>query len=112
MSFVSLGRGITVDLIFQRRASAEYHATLRHYDRIAPRLRDRFVAAVDAAVRRILADPTSHAAVLSRFQRVRVNGFPCALFFCLLSDNSVGLVAVSHTSRRPGYWRHRRFGSE
>lgn len=101
-----------MELIFQRRSIVEYHAALRHYDGVSTRLGDRFVTAMDAAVERILADPTSHAVVLGQFRRVRVKGFPYALFFCALSDSKVGVIAVAHTSRRPGYWRHRRFESK
>lgn len=101
-----------MNLIFQRRAIVEYQAALRHYDRISSRLGDRFVAALDAATRRILSDPTSHAVALGRFRRVRVKSFPYAVFFCVLSNENVGVIAVAHTSRRPGYWRHRRFGFE
>ena len=101
-----------MNLIFQRRAIVEYHSALRHYDRISSRLGDRFVVAVDAAARRILSDPTSHAAALGPFRRVRVKSFPYAVFFRVLSNENVGVIAVAHTSRRPGYWRHRRFGIE
>jgi len=39
---------------------------------------------------------------------VRVNRFPYLLIFGEQSPNVVMVVAVAHTSRRPGYWRHRR----
>ena len=100
-----------MDLIFQRRAIREYQWALRHYDQISSDLGSRFVAAVDDAVRRILADPTSLPVELGPFRRIRVTKFPFALFFCVISKNVVGLVAVAHTSRRPHYWRYRRFNS-
>ena len=46
-----------MELNFQRRAILEYREALRHYDQIALRLGDRFVAAMDVAIARILADP-------------------------------------------------------
>ena len=100
-----------MELNFQRRAILEYREALRHYDQISLRLGDRFVAAMDVAMTRILADPTSHPMELGTFRRIRVKQFPYALFFQVMADDTVGVVAVSHTSRRPGYWRHRRFGS-
>ena len=56
---------------------------------------------MDAAARRILSDPMSHAVALGQFRQVRVKSFPYALFFCVLSNENVGVIAVAHTSRRP-----------
>ena len=100
-----------MQLRFQRRAIREYQAALRHYDQISPHLGDRFVAAMDEAGKRILSDPTSHPVERGVFRRVRVRKFPYVMFFCVLSNDIVGVVAVAHTSRRPGYWRRRRFDS-
>jgi len=99
-----------MELIFHRRAILEYREALRHYDQISFQLGDRFVAAMDSAVARILADPTSHPLELGSFRCVRLKQFPYALFFQVIADNTVGVISVAHTSRRPGYWRHRRFG--
>lgn len=101
-----------MNVIFQRRAIREYHAAIRRYDRISARLGDRFVSAMDVAVRRIAADPTSLAQVLGPFRQIRIKGFPYALFFSLLDVETVGVIAIAHTSRRPGYWRQRRFDTK
>ena len=100
-----------MQLRFQRRAIREYQAALSQYDQISSHLGDRFVAAMDEARKRILSDPTSHPVEPAAFRRVRVRKFPYVQFFCMLSEDIVGVVAVAHTSRRPGYWRRRRFDS-
>ena len=58
--------------------------------------------------RRIVADPDSLPQVWGGFRRIRVRRFPYVLFFKRLDAQTVGVYAVAHTSRRPGYWRRRR----
>ena len=98
-----------MEILFHRQATREYPAALRRYDRITSRLGDRFVAAVSTAVGKILVNPNSPPVELGPFRRVRLRKFPYALFFAIISADTIGVVAVAHTSRRAGYWRRRRF---
>lgn len=40
------------------------------------------------------------------FRRLKVRGFPHVVAYRVRADD-VNVVAVAHTSRRPGYWQHR-----
>lgn len=93
---------------FHRLATEEYRAVHNSYSSRNAKVGERFVTAVDTAVRRIIADPTSHAIEIREIRRVRVSRFPYQLFFELLRDDLAQIVAVAHTSRRPRYWRRRK----
>jgi toxin ParE1/3/4 len=97
-----------VDVRFQNSAAREYLSARRHYSRIDPKLADRFRSAVDTAVSRIMTDPDSLPQTANGFRGIRVKRFPYILFFKVLEAKSIGIYAVAHTSRRPGYWRRRR----
>ena len=84
----------------------------RHDSSIDPNLADRFRSAVDVVLARIVADPDSWPQVGGGFRRIRVRRFPHVLFFKRLDPQTVGVSAVAHTSRRPGYWRRRRFDDD
>jgi plasmid stabilization system protein ParE len=101
-----------VDVRFQQSAVREYQIARRYYSHIDPNLADRFRSAVDAVVTRILENPDSLPLADRGFRRGRVKKFPYVLFFKVLGVETVGVYAVAHTSRRPGYWRRRRFDKE
>ena len=101
-----------MDVRFQNVAVREYQSARRRYSCIDPNLSARFRSAVDVVLARIAADPDSLPQVGGGFRRVRVQRFPYVIFFKLLDPQTVGVYAVAHTSRRPGYWRRRRFDEE
>ena len=73
-----------------------------------------FVAAVEAAFRRVETDPQTLPSTenpwpsLGRdIRRCPVVKFPFQVIFEIQSDELV-VLAVAHGSRRPGYWRRRK----
>jgi plasmid stabilization system protein ParE len=66
----------------------------------------RFAAAVDAALDRILANPTQFASADGVHRECPVKKFPFRVVYRLVDDR-VLVVAIAHAKRRPGYWRHR-----
>lgn len=78
---------------------------MRWYEERRPGLGSEFVGAVDDLLARIGDRPHQFPVWLSnaRFRRALVNRFPFSLFFHVVDEVPV-VVAVAHTSRRPGYW--------
>lgn len=78
---------------------------MRWYEDQRPGLGVEFLGAVGAALVRVGATPEEFATWSNnrRFRRALVSRFPYALFFQIVDDEAV-VVAVAHTSRRPGYW--------
>jgi plasmid stabilization system protein ParE len=67
----------------------------------------RFADAVDAALQAILADPYRWPKEDDQIRSIRVKRFPYVIYFDIVDDSTALLLAVAHTSRRPGYWKRR-----
>ncbi|HEV3024435.1 MAG TPA: type II toxin-antitoxin system RelE/ParE family toxin [Pirellulales bacterium] len=90
-------------------AADEIRRAKRWYAERSAKAKDRFVAELDAAMERVVAEPERWPAYLHKTQRCRLRDFP---YMNMVVYRVVGpliqVVAVAHTSRRPGYWRKRR----
>jgi len=98
-----------LQVVFHRLAADEYSSARKWYAERSHVADAHFRDAVDAAVERVT---TCHEALprIGRLYRwVRVRGFPYILITRAQSAEKVMIVAVAHTSRRPGYWRQRRW---
>ena len=73
----------------------------------AERLTNLFVATVEEIARHPLAYPPAEAWRHStNVRRARLAGFPIIIVF-QVRDDEIYVIAVAHTSRRPGYWSAR-----
>jgi plasmid stabilization system protein ParE len=95
------------EVYFQRLAAGEYRSTRKWYAARSPRAAERFRLAVGAAVERIAGAGDSLPVLEGDYRWVRVKRFPYLLIFRRRVDGNFLVVAVAHTSRRPGYWRGR-----
>ena len=86
----------------------EYRSAHDWYAARSVEVAERFRGAVDRAVERIATQRDALARLGSAYRWVRVSRFPYVLIFRDQSPSTVMVVAVAHTSRRPGYWRRRR----
>ena len=68
---------------------------------------ERFRIAVDRAVARVEAEADALPFFSGPYRWVRVRRFPYLLICRRKSAEVIMIVAVAHTSRRPGYWRRR-----
>jgi plasmid stabilization system protein ParE len=95
-------------LLFHRLAAGEYRSARNWYRERSAEVAERFSIAVDHAVSRIAKDIDTLPVLTGQYRYVRVNRFPYILVFRLVDRDEVVVVAVAHTSRRPGYWRGRK----
>lgn len=93
---------------FHRLAVGEYRSARDWYWQRSEQAARQFVFAIDRAADRIAAGAESLPVLTGVFRYARVRGFPYVLVFRRIEADLVKIVAVSHTSRRPGYWRRRR----
>lgn len=70
-----------------------------------------FIEAVESAISEVLADPNRFASYMDGARGIRVKRYPFIIVYRALGA-TVQVIAVAHTSRRPGYWQHRRFEAE
>src|SRR5689334_231899 len=92
---------------FHRLADKEFEEAFKYYTQRSPDTAQRFKVAVNAAVNRIAGAPDSFPRSSGQNRWVRVQRFSYILVFRRRSPNEIVVVAVAHTSRRPGYWRRR-----
>ena len=97
-----------VRVVFHRLAAREYRCARDWYADRAAKAAENFRIAVDQAVSRISSDSEFLPKLGPVYRWVRVRRFPYVLIFRQRSRESVMVMAVAHTSRRPDYWRGRR----
>lgn len=91
---------------FHPEALEEYREAALYYTDREPSVALRFVEAVEDAIRRILEMPFAWRALDDEVRRCLTHRFPYGVLFTV-DDDYILIVAVMHTSREPGYWRHR-----
>jgi toxin ParE1/3/4 len=67
---------------------------------------DRFLDAVESAVRKIRETPNRFRQLENDLYQCRVTGFPYAIIYKLTKVELI-ILAVKHDRRRPDYWRTR-----
>ena len=91
---------------FHPDALAEYEAAALYYAERDPAVAQRFVAAVEDAIDRILDSPTRWRVLDEDVRRCLTRVFPYGVLYTI-EPEFVLVVAVMHCSREPGYWRRR-----
>jgi len=92
--------------IFHPEAQDEFREAAGFYERQAAGLGDDLIAEVNRAVEGILKYPEAGPVVRWGARRRLVLRFPYAVIYRMEPEQIV-VLAVMHTSRRPGYWQHR-----
>jgi toxin ParE1/3/4 len=90
---------------FNRGARVDFLDAVRHYVE-AGGPAARFVDAVEAAVARILDEPSRFRPLEAGIRTARVPDFPYSIIFTV-EETTVIILAVKHDRRNPDYWRHR-----
>jgi toxin ParE1/3/4 len=93
---------------FHSEASEEMQGAALYYEERQPGLGHALLDEIENARERIQTYPGIGAVHSSAgLRRYVLQRFPYAVFYLELPD-VIWIAAVAHTSRRPGYWRHRR----
>jgi plasmid stabilization system protein ParE len=92
---------------FHRLAAQEFRQARALYARRSRRAAIRFIQAIDAALQQIAEDPERWPLYHDWHRWVKTKKFPYLLVYRHAGQDSLTVVAVAHTSRRPGYWRRR-----
>ncbi|MFZ0278801.1 MAG: type II toxin-antitoxin system RelE/ParE family toxin [Candidatus Sulfotelmatobacter sp.] len=91
---------------FHHEATVEYDAAFDWYLERSPDAALRFDAEVERALAQIITAPQRWAAGPHSTRRFLLRQFPFTLVYRERALK-VQIVAVAHTSRKPGYWRAR-----
>ena len=87
-------------------ADAEVNEAAKYYEEREPGLGLLFLAAVEEAVEKVLANPEAFQLVGDEIRRKIIGRFPYSLLYVIEPDR-IRVIAVAHQKRRPGYWNHR-----
>lgn len=88
-------------------AAAEYNAAFDWYLERSPDAALKFDTEVERAFQQILRAPQRWAAGSHATRRFLLRQFPFVLIYRERPSASIQVVAVAHTSRKPGYWTTR-----
>ncbi len=88
---------------FDKGALQELDQAADYYERQSLGLGARFIDRVSEAVDIITAYPQLFAMANGPYRCKLVRGFPYALYY-REKDDTVIILAVAHTSRKPGFW--------
>jgi toxin ParE1/3/4 len=99
--------GLSVELRFHPEALAELRKSADFYVARSSNASHQFAEKVDLALVAILAEPRRFLAIGSHERARTVEGFPFQVIYRILGE-VIFVVAIAHTSRRPGYWKRRR----
>ncbi len=92
---------------FHNEALAEYHNSAAYSENMFG-LGEEFVQAVEHAIAAISSDPKRYKPAGENLHDFRMERFPYHLFYLHVSGSEIiTILAVAHTSRRPGYWKSR-----
>jgi toxin ParE1/3/4 len=100
-----------VSLRIVGEAENELREAMLYYEKRQQGLGARFLGRVLQTLVSIRRDPQRFPLYEGRhlarpFRRARISRFPYVVVFDLRPDEIV-VIAVAHTSRKPGYWRNR-----
>jgi plasmid stabilization system protein ParE len=96
-----------VQIKFYREATDELEEALNWYAARSPNARSKFSAGVKQSIASIIKTPHRYLKLSHSHRACRVIGFPYQVIYRVAGDIVI-VVAIAHTSRRPGYWKRRR----
>lgn len=91
-----------------KEASEEVRAATEWYLIRSVEAAEGFLTAFDEALNRVLSNPQMWPAYLFDTRGLQLHRYPYVLVY-LIGEQEIDILAVAHTSRRPGYWKDRRF---
>lgn len=95
-----------MNVIFHEDAEAELVGQIEYYEDKVPGLGLDFLKEIEQSVSLIAGSPTVWPLRGLGCRRYLINRFPFSIFY-LLKPDTVWIVAIAHTSRRPYYWKER-----
>ena len=95
-----------MNVIWHPEIQGEIDEGVDYYFEKQPGVEDEFIDSLEAAVRKLLKDPTFSREFDPPYRRVVANRFPYQIIY-RVGEDILWILAVRHQSRRPGYWKDR-----
>jgi toxin ParE1/3/4 len=91
---------------FLVEARHEFQEQIGYFDGLSPARGDRFVDAIEAAIRDIRTYPRIGSPIARTVRQRVLRAFPYSVLYVDTPDEII-IVAVAPHKKRPGYWRKR-----
>ncbi len=91
---------------FHEEASVDMESAFEWYFLRSEWAAARFLEAVEKGIRSIAESPARWPVADLSTRKYLLETFPFALFY-RESSSAIQIIAIAHTSRRPGFWRGR-----
>jgi plasmid stabilization system protein ParE len=95
------------NLLIAEAAEEEYTEFLNWYAERSLRAAEGFEGAFQQALESIASHPERYPLCDDRHRFFLLKRYPFQIIYRRASEDRWLVVAVAHTSRRPGYWRYR-----
>ncbi|MCK4766415.1 MAG: type II toxin-antitoxin system RelE/ParE family toxin [Candidatus Aminicenantes bacterium] len=92
--------------IFHPEALREYEETALYYGEVSAALAEAFIKSMEKGIEQILDFPGAWQLVEEDVRRHLLHRFPFGIYYTIEEDY-IMIVAVTHMSRNPGYWKNR-----
>jgi plasmid stabilization system protein ParE len=94
-------------IAFRRVAQKEHRAAVRWYESQREGLGERYLNAIAMKLAEIQQFPTRFGKVRGETRRAFVPVFPFAIYYRVIGNSKLRIIAVMHTSRDPAIWQGR-----
>ncbi len=94
------------EVLIADAAEKEYADSLKWYAERSRRAAAGFEAEFERALSSIAAHPEWYPVCDDRHRFFLLKRYPYQIIYRSISSHRLLIVAVAHTSRRPGYWRN------
>ncbi len=91
---------------FHPEAQNELYQTVDFYEERQKNLGLEFLVEVYSSIQRIIEFPAAFPILSKNTRKCLTNRFPFALIYQIKQD-AIFIVAITHLSRKPGYWKER-----
>ncbi len=95
-------------ILYRREIQDDLNQASRWYEQRREGLGDEFIRAVEKTLEGISRNPLRYAALHRDVRCARLGKFPYGIFFYVLREEVVVVLAVIHHSRDPSLWKERR----
>ena len=91
---------------FHPEASIELINSVDYYEKQQPKLGLKFLEEIYSSIHRIIEFPSSHPVYSNNTHKCITSKFPFAIIY-QIRKNEIFIAAITHLSRKPGYWGDR-----
>lgn len=95
-----------MSICFLPEAKDEFVEAAKFYKKREAGLGDRFLDELENCLERVISQPSLGSAVTGVLRRRILRKFPFSVIYAQ-EESMIVVIAVAHTSRKPGYWKSR-----